>query len=105
MDSSKLCVVGVGGKMKINNKEGRFGKLKLVVSPSHPELGNQVAKRLGIKPLEFELGFFPDGELKVRRLGDVSGCDICILSSLHSRYDTLKELRLICRKIQGYGSR
>lgn len=96
-----------------NNKKGkeekmetsRFGELGLIITNSHPTLGKKVATELDITPLEIESGFFPNGELKVRRLCDISGLDICIFSSLHAGYDTIKELRLICNSIRGCASR
>lgn len=83
----------------------RFGKLGLIIANSHPELGLEVAAELGITPLEIESKPFPNGELDVRRLCDVSGRDICIFSSLHAGYDTVRELRLICGTIRGCASR
>lgn len=79
---------------------GRFGELAFIVTNSHPELGKRVAKRLEVEPLAIENGFFANQELDIRRLGDVSGRDVCVFSSLHARYDTIKELRLICQSIQ-----
>ncbi|MDD5290300.1 MAG: ribose-phosphate diphosphokinase [Patescibacteria group bacterium] len=82
-----------------------FGKLKLVVSPSHERLGLEVAKVLKVKPVKIELENFPNGELKIRRLGDINGSDVCILSSLHARYDTIGELTRICGSVQNYSRR
>ena len=79
----------------------RFGELGLIVTNSHPCLGREVAACLGITPLEVESRQFDNGELDVRRLCDVSGRDICIFSSLHSRYDTIGELRRLCNSVQG----
>jgi ribose-phosphate pyrophosphokinase len=87
-------------KRRESMKKSRFGELKLVVSPSHEKLGLEVAKILEIEPLQFELGEFPNRELKVRRLGDVSNSDVCILSSLHARYNTIEELTQICGTAQ-----
>jgi ribose-phosphate pyrophosphokinase len=89
----------------VNQLNSRFGELKLVITKSHPRLGFQIAQALGIKPLDFEIEKFPNRELKIRRLGDVSGCDVCIFSSLHSRYDTIQELKIICNTMQGSASR
>ena len=83
----------------------RFGELGLIIANSHPTLGKEVASRLSITPLKIESKLFPNRELDIRRLGDVSGLDVCIFSSLHSRYDTIKELRLICDSIGGCASR
>jgi ribose-phosphate pyrophosphokinase len=83
----------------------RFGDFGLIIANSHQELGREVAAQLNVTPLEVESGLFPNGELKIRRLCDVSGRDICIFSSLHSGYDTIKELRLICGSIRGYATR
>jgi len=81
-------------------QKSRFGEFGLIIANSHRELGKKVAKKLGVTPLEIESKLFPNGELDVRRLCDVSGKDICIFSSLHSQYDTLKELRLISNSIR-----
>lgn len=81
-------------------KKSHFGELKLVVSPSHEKLGLEVAKILRIKPLGFELKKFSNNDLKVRRLGDTNNSDVCILSSLHSRYSTIEELAQICGTAQ-----
>jgi len=86
-------------------ENSRFGELGLIIANSHPELGAEVAAKLGVVPLEIESKFFPNGELNIRRLCDVSGRDICIFSSLHSYSDTIKELRLICDSIRGCASR
>lgn len=85
----------------------RFGNLGLIVTDSHSALGAEVAAKLEVAPLQVESKLFQNGELDVRRLCDVSGQDICILSSLHSlhRTDRIKELRLICNSIRGSASR
>ena len=82
-------------------KKSRFGDFGLIIANSHPSLGKKVAAKLGVEPLEIESKLFPNGELDVRRLCDVSGKDICIFSSLHAGYDTMKELRLICDSLKG----
>ena len=88
-------------KEAISIKKSRFGEFGLIIANYHPELGKKVAKKLGVTPLEIESKLFPNGELDVRRLCDVSGKDICIFSSLHAGYDTMKELRLICNSLKG----
>jgi ribose-phosphate pyrophosphokinase len=82
-------------------KKSRFGEFGFIIANSHPSLGLKVAKKLNVKPLEIESKLFQNGEMDVRRLCDVSGKDICIFSSLHAGYDTIKELRLICNSIKG----
>jgi ribose-phosphate pyrophosphokinase len=82
-------------------KKSRFGDFGLIITNSHPTLGKKVAAKLKVTPLEIESKLFPNGELDVRRLCDVSGKDICIFSSLHAGYDTMKELRLICDSLKG----
>ena len=82
-------------------KKSRFGEFGLIIANSHPVLGKEIARKLKVTPLEIESKLFPNGELDVRRLCDVSGKDICIFSSLHANYDTMKELRLICNSIKG----
>ncbi|RPI78906.1 MAG: ribose-phosphate pyrophosphokinase [Desulfobacteraceae bacterium] len=84
---------------------GRFGELGLIVTNSHPALGLEIASILGVPPLQVESKPFPNGELDFRRLCDVSGKDICIFSSLHANYDTIRELRLICGSLRGSASR
>jgi ribose-phosphate pyrophosphokinase len=81
-------------------RKSRFGKLNLIISPSHEKLGLAVANVLGIKPLKIQLEHFNNGELRVRRIGDVSGSDVCIVSSLHARYDTIGELTRIYESLQ-----
>jgi ribose-phosphate pyrophosphokinase len=88
-------------KSGLSIKKSRFGEFGLIITNSHRELGEKVAKKLGVTPLEIESKLFPNGELDVRRLCDVSGKDICIFSSLHAGYDTMKELRLICNSLKG----
>jgi len=82
-------------------KNSRFGNFGIIIANSHPELGAEVAAKLGVDPLAIESKLFPNAELDIRRLGDVSGLDICIFSSLHSHYDTIKELKLLCSSLQG----
>jgi ribose-phosphate pyrophosphokinase len=86
-------------------RSSRFGDFGLIIANSHPALGQEIAAKLGVTPLEMESGPFPNGELNVRRLSDISGLDVCIFSSLHSRYDTIKELRLIVNGVRGSASR
>ncbi len=87
------------------NNGSRFGEFGLVIANSHPALGHEIAEILDVTPLEMELRHFPNGEMDVRRLCDVSGRDICIFSSLHAGYDTIRELRLITSSIRGSASR
>lgn len=82
-------------------KNSRFGDLTFVNTNSHPELGLEVAAKLSTGQLEMESKLFHNKELDIRRIGDVSGTDVCIFSSLHSYYNTLKELELLCSAIQG----
>ena len=84
--------------MQNNNRFGNFG---LIIANSHPELGKEVAAELKVTPLQIESGLFPNQELKVRRLCDISGLDVCIFSSLHAGFDTIGEMRLICDSLRG----
>lgn len=86
-------------------EKSRFGEFGLIITNSHPSLSHEVAVELGVTPLEVESRQFPNGELDIRRLCDISGCDICILSSLHAGYDTVRELRQICGTIRGSAAR
>lgn len=89
----------------MDNNGSRFGKLGLIIADSHSALGLEVAAKLKVTPLEVESKPFPNGELDLRRISDVSGLDVCILSSLHAGYDTVRELRLICSSIRGSAAR
>ena len=86
-------------------EKSRFGEFGLIIANSHTSLGLEVAWELGVTPLEIESKLFNNKELDVRRIGDASGMDICIFSSLHSNYDTIKELRLICDSVKGSAAR
>jgi len=86
-------------------RSSRFGDFGLIITNSHQTLGLEVAKELGVVPLQVDSKPFPNGELDVRRLCDISGLDVCIFSSLHTGYDTIKELRLIASSIRGSASR
>jgi ribose-phosphate pyrophosphokinase len=86
-------------------RSSRFGDFGLVIADSHISLGLEVAEKLKVEPLKVESKPFPNGELDVRRICDVSGLDICIFSSLHAGYDTLTELRLIVSSIRGSAAR
>jgi ribose-phosphate pyrophosphokinase len=83
----------------------RFGNFGLIIANSHPALGLEIANKLKVSPLLLDSKQFQNGELDVRRLCDVSGMDICIFSSLHAGYDTIKELRLICNAVKGSAAR
>ncbi|MEI6580894.1 MAG: ribose-phosphate diphosphokinase [bacterium] len=81
-------------------KKSKFGELGYIITNSHPSLGKEVGNFLGVKPLIVESKLFQNNELDIRRLCDVSGMDICIFSSLHARYDTMKELRLTSNSVK-----
>ena len=85
---------------KMNNNS-RFGELKLIIANSHSKLGLDVAKELNIPPLEMESGTFQNNQPRVWRKGDVSGADICIISSLHDWQNTMGEFLQIVDSIQG----
>lgn len=86
--------------MKTKNNS-RFGKFGLIIANSHPALGLEVAAELGVTPLKIESELFPNGELRIRRLCDISGLDVCVFGSLHSRYNTVGEMGLICDSLRG----
>ncbi len=88
-------------------KNSRFGKLGIIIANSHRELGLKVAAKLGASIVTMDTHSFPNKELEVRRLGDVSGMDICIFSSLYADagYNTIKELEMICDSVKGSASR
>lgn len=81
-------------------RNSRFGDLGFINTKSHPELGLEVAEKLGVTPLKIESNFFPNGEMDIQRIDDVSGLDVCIFSSLHARFPTIRELKLLCRTCQ-----
>lgn len=84
-----------------NNNGSRFGELKLVIANSHSKLGAEIASILNIPQLEMESGVFQNNQPRVWRKGDVSGADICIISSLHDWQNTKEEFLQIVDSIQG----
>lgn len=94
------------------NNNSRFGELGLIIANSHPALGLEVAAKLieaklEVTQMEVESKPFPNKELDVRRLCDISGRDICFFSSLYADagYDTIRELRRIVGSIRGSAAR
>lgn len=85
----------------MKNIKSRFGELKIIVANSHPQLGTEIAKILGIKPLEIESKTFQNNQPRVWRKGDVSGADICIVSSLHDWQNTMGEFLQLVDSVQG----
>lgn len=82
-------------------EKSRFGDFGLILANSLPSWGQNIPSILGVTPLEVESKMHPNHELDIKRVCDVSGMDICILSSLHSRYDTVRELRQTYNSVKG----
>jgi len=56
-------------------------KLMLVSGRAFPELAEEVAACLGIQPTETKLFDFANGEIFVRYMDSVRGCDVFVLQS------------------------
>ncbi len=56
-------------------------KLMLFSGRAHPELGQEIGARLGIEPTPTRLSDFANGEIFVRFLESVRGCDAFVLQS------------------------
>ena len=56
-------------------------KLMIVSGRAYPELAEEVAAYLGIKPTPSKLADFANGEIFVRFLDSVRGCDVFVLQS------------------------
>src|ERR1700747_708856 len=56
-------------------------KMLLVSGRAYPELADEVAACLGIKPTPTKLFDFANGEIFVRFLDSVRGCDVFVLQS------------------------
>src|ERR1700739_1643874 len=56
-------------------------KMMLFSGPAYPGLGDEIAGRLGIEPTPTALYDFANGEIFVRFLESVRGCDAFVLQS------------------------
>ena len=56
-------------------------KLMLFSGRAHPELGHEIGEHLGIAPTPTRLSDFANGEIFVRFLESVRGCDAFVLQS------------------------
>ena len=56
-------------------------KLMIVSGRAYPELAREVAAWLGIEPTPSKLTDFANGEIFVRFLDSVRGCDVFVLQS------------------------
>ena len=71
---------------------------------SHPELGESLAKELGVKPGNVQLQQFSDGESYVNVLEDVADRHVFVLQSGHvPANDNLMELCLMLRAVKDLG--
>ena len=53
--------------------------LKIFAGNAHPALAQEIAKCLGTKVGEAEIGSFPDGEVRVQILENVRGTDVFVV--------------------------
>lgn len=61
-----------------------MNELRLISGSGHPELSKRIAQNLGTELVKMEIDQFEDGELRMRRIGDVRGSDLFFINSLHS---------------------
>lgn len=59
-----------------------MSSLKIIVGPASTGLGEKVCSLAGLEKIRFSFKQFPDGELYVRLLDDVTGVDALIIQSL-----------------------
>jgi ribose-phosphate pyrophosphokinase len=73
--------------------------------PASRELGEGVARRLGLAVLDLELTVFPDGESKIRVKGDVQRASVVVIQSTYPPVDrNLMQLLFIAHKLSELGA-
>ncbi len=66
-------------KMKKNQKKQNGGDMVLLTGTSHPELAQEIAKKLGIPLGAVKLGRCPEGEIALQILDNIRGKDVFIV--------------------------
>jgi ribose-phosphate pyrophosphokinase len=80
--------------------------LLVVSGPASRELGEAVAKRIGLDAVRVESKLFPDGECYVRLESDVNGEDVVIVQSTYPPQNThLVQLLLLADLVKKRGAR
>jgi len=74
--------------------------LKTIVGPASTGLGEKICSLAGLEKIRFSFKQFPDGELYVRLLDDVTGIDALIIQSLPPPQD--RNLMLLLQLISAF---
>ncbi|MEM2883289.1 MAG: ribose-phosphate pyrophosphokinase [Nitrososphaerales archaeon] len=73
--------------------------------PASRELGEEVARRLGLDLLDLELTIFPDGESKIKIKRDVQRSSVVVIQSTYPPVDrNLMQLLFIAHKLSEMGA-
>lgn len=73
--------------------------------PASKELGEGVARRLGLDVLDLELTIFPDGESKIKIKSDVGRASVVVVQSTYPPVDrNLMQLLFIAHKLSEMGA-
>lgn len=73
--------------------------------PASRELGEEVAKRLGLEVLDLDLTVFPDGESKIRVKNGIQRASVVVIQSTHPPVDrNLMQLLFIAHKLSELGA-
>jgi ribose-phosphate pyrophosphokinase len=84
---------------------GYLGGWLIAPGPASKELGVEVARRLGLEVLDLELTVFPDGESKIRVMGDVHRSSVVVIQSTYPPVDrNLMQLFFIAHKLSELGA-
>ncbi len=79
-----------------NSNPSKSDDIVFFSGSSHPELGKEIAKHLGVHLGKMELETFPDGEMHAQILETVSGRDVVVLQTIALKpNDYLMELLII----------
>ena len=71
-------------------------KLRVFYGTSHPELGKQIVKRLGLRPGKIRISRFACGEIYARILENIRGQDCVIIQTCNAKVnEDLMELFMI----------
>ncbi|MEM2945005.1 MAG: ribose-phosphate diphosphokinase [Thermoproteota archaeon] len=79
---------------------GASSDLKTVVGPASTGLGEKICSLAGLEKIRFSFKQFPDGELYVRLLEDVTGVDALIIQSLSPPQD--RNLMLLLQLLSAF---